>query len=516
VETGSVPMPPAGKLFGFNEEVWGVAPRLDPRHFLELSRTVGGNMIRTNLDWRHAEPRQNVWDESWWSRWRRLYDAARGRGMTVVFIIGSAPTWARAAVHQGCNRFGPCEFPPAPEMDDEWAEYAAEVARRFPDALIEVWNEPNLRFFWDSGADPERWAELQASAFDAINAVSPETEVIAGGLSNNQTTEDGHMALREFLDRAYDADPSIEDHMDYVGVHPYPYSESFGANTLFAKSLEDVRSVREAYRDDTPLFVTEVGISTGDPEALGEEARADASIRLYRRLMTMDDVAGVAFHRLVAPAGANSWTSGSAWTVNGASPTTPKPVYCRFVAEARRSYPLCSDPHPLDTDLAGKRAAVVSAGSVEIEFESPNYDAAYQCSLDGAPFSLCWSPWRVDGLTDGEHSFEVRAVTGVDGTIEATPARYVFRVGRTTPDPVDDSSPPAIPTRPPTPTPPPDLSIDVPPRRDTGRSSRSRQARGDGAGRDRRSGHARGRGRASRDRAPRGRRPGGKRNRGTR
>jgi hypothetical protein len=109
--------------------------------------------------------------------------------------------------------------------------------------------------------------------------------------------------LRRYLDAAYSATPSIAGHMDALSFHPHPGGSGLGANTLFAKSFADVRVVKAANGDPlTPLFVSEVGVSTGNPEAVTETEQAETLLALYRRAMTMGDVLGVVFHRLIEPA----------------------------------------------------------------------------------------------------------------------------------------------------------------------------------------------------------------------
>ena len=67
-------------------------------------------------------------------------------------------------------------------MYGEWQEFLEEVARRFPQAAaIEIWNEPNLSGFWKPEPQPERYARLVASAYEAIKAADPGIQVIAGG-----------------------------------------------------------------------------------------------------------------------------------------------------------------------------------------------------------------------------------------------------------------------------------------------------------------------------------------------
>ena len=212
-----------------------------PDQYAGLVRAIGGNTIRTNLDWRLAEPEQDVWAERWWTRWKELYDASLARGVTPIFIIGFAPSWAREVV-VGCGNglgaslahdpgFGACELPPRPTMDIEWAEYAAEVARRFPRARIEVWNEPNTDDYWRPAPDPKRYAQLLTLAYHAIKAVSPRTEVVMGGLLNVRRTDPvkGETSIRDFLSVAYSSLPSIEGSADYIGLHPYPSGATVGS-----------------------------------------------------------------------------------------------------------------------------------------------------------------------------------------------------------------------------------------------------------------------------------------------
>ena len=435
----AVPLPPpAGKYFGFNDDAAHSLHGLVPTDYVELSRTAGGNLIRASLDWRDAEPVRDQWHASSWARWQGLYDRALERGVTPLFTIGFAPPWARDPA--SCSGQY-CRVPPTPQMDGEWAEFAAEVARRFPAALIEVWNEPNLTNFWTSGADPRRYAELLDTAHDAIKSVSPQTMVLGGGLSNVQVSLDGHMALREYLDAAYSASPSIAANMDALSFHPYVGVLGLGAGTLFAKSFHDVRTVREAHGDSaTPLFVTEVGVSTGFPELRTETDQAETMMALYRRTMTMDDVVGVVFHRLIEPADTtgNLWELGAAFTRYGDSPPRPREAYCRFVDEANRSYPRCAESAARPTRIDLEPGAVSDGSALRVSFESPNFGAAHECALDDAAFEPCWSPLTYDGLAEGEHTVAIR--THSEGNAPTVDSRS-FTVDRSAPESLISSGP---------------------------------------------------------------------------
>lgn len=340
---------------GFNEDAFAGLHQVAPDQYAGLVRAVGGNAIRTNLDWRLAEPELDVWAEGWWGVWEELYDLALARGVKPIFIIGFAPQWARDT-GPGCGKplflplahdpgFGNCELPPSPQMDLEWVEYAAEVARRFPEATIEVWNEPNTDDYWRPAPDPKRFAELLTLAYHAIKAVSPRTEVIMGGLLNVRRTDPrkGEASVRDFLAGAYGSLPSVEGSADYIGLHPYPSGASVGEGSRFRKAFEDVRAIRDAHEDETPILVTETGVSTADLLFAPERRQATALQRINRYVESMPDVAGVLYHRVVEPRDttANLREHGYAWLRYGGSPLEPRPVFCRFVAAAGRSYPAC-------------------------------------------------------------------------------------------------------------------------------------------------------------------------------
>ncbi len=59
---------------------------------------------------------------------------------------------------------------------------------------------------------------------------------------------------------------------------------------------------------------------------------------------------------------------------------------------------------------AGPTAASITAATVTFEFSSPDTAATFECALDAATFAACTSGLQLTGLSDGDHSFAVRAV----------------------------------------------------------------------------------------------------------
>ena len=84
---------------------------------------------------------------------------------------------------------------------------------------------------------------------------------------------------------------------------------------------------------------------------------------------------------------------------------------------------------PPETPVRPGAQPVVNGDRVTIDFGAPG-GAAYQCSVDGGPFTPCTSPYSVAGLGAGPHTVDVRAVDA-DGRPDPTPQRYAFEVPST-------------------------------------------------------------------------------------
>jgi hypothetical protein len=59
--------------------------------------------------------------------------------------------------------------------------------------------------------------------------------------------------------------------------------------------------------------------------------------------------------------------------------------------------------------------------------------AGFTCQLDDGVYTPCGSPWSYSNLSDGVHTFRVRAVD-VMGFVDPSPASYTWTVSATAPD----------------------------------------------------------------------------------
>jgi hypothetical protein len=91
-----------------------------------------------------------------------------------------------------------------------------------------------------------------------------------------------------------------------------------------------------------------------------------------------------------------------------------------------------SDTSPPETTIGSGPAGTVNSTSATFSFSSSEPSSTFECSVDGAPFELCASPKSYSGLTDGVHTFDVRA-TDAAGNTDPTPERRIWSVDATAP-----------------------------------------------------------------------------------
>jgi polysaccharide biosynthesis protein PslG len=306
-----------------------VSPEVDA----ELTKRVGANVVRVSFDWRWAEPQK---DQYGFTPYDQIYNAMLAKGVRPMFTLLFSPwwTWDEGVT---CDQWREdCTYPPAPEHYAELQEIAGMLAKRYPQAAgIEIWNEPNLTWFWKPRPDPRRYTELLKQAYRGIKAANPAMPVAAGGFSNNQVTADGHISLADFTRAVYEN--GGKDYMDAIAFHPYPWALD---DQKVLKSFADVRGVREAFGDgQKPLWVTETGVSTTGTDSrfvFSEQQQADRLVSLYRTIKAMPDVGMIFIHTLIE-SGTDPLNFGVGYGVLHRD-LRPKPAYCALARERASGY----------------------------------------------------------------------------------------------------------------------------------------------------------------------------------
>ena len=86
-----------------------------------------------------------------------------------------------------------------------------------------------------------------------------------------------------------------------------------------------------------------------------------------------------------------------------------------------------------NTTIVTRPAALTNATTAAFTFTATEGGSTFECKLDAGVFGSCVSGKTYSSLTDGSHTFSVRATDGL-GNVDATPATYSWTVDATAPN----------------------------------------------------------------------------------
>lgn len=313
------------------------------------TQRIGGNAQRWLLSWRALQPDGTrapfldlplgaVRDSSPTTHAiavsDRRYLGLLQDGMIPVLGIYGVPGWARAR-----EAFGSHEVPDL----RAWRAFVRAVALRYPRAVLEGFNEPNLRVVGDArrSVPAAAMAAMQATMYQTVKAVNPRQPVLGPGLTNGG--KPGPWGLRDYLTSLYAE--GLAGHLDGLALHPYPGGSVHDREDLgkprnrFSTTLREAREVMGAAGARVPIYVTEIGVSTsGRPRVADEDAQSRVLMRIHRMLGAMPDVRSEIYFALRDRSSPDMRTwqfeYGLGWLHADGS---PKAVFCAFAAAAGSS-----------------------------------------------------------------------------------------------------------------------------------------------------------------------------------
>jgi hypothetical protein len=99
-----------------------------------------------------------------------------------------------------------------------------------------------------------------------------------------------------------------------------------------------------------------------------------------------------------------------------------------------------SDTTPPETFIGSGPSGTITVANATFRFSSSEANSTFQCRLNGAAYSACTSPKDYTNLSNGAHTFDVRAKDGA-GNVDATPASRTFTVDTIPPETFITSGP---------------------------------------------------------------------------
>ena len=319
--------PGPAPMFGYNDD-W--AQRSNAT--IDLMALTEPDTARAALPWATVESSQGTYE---WTRVDRVYEKLRARGIRPLWALIEAPCWAQP-IPSAC-RDGKNQLRPAPQHYEALARFAAAAARRYPAAVgIEVWNEPNYPRFWGAWPQPDLYAEMLARVADAIHAAAPGMTVVSAGLSPHSDSDRHAIGFGNFLTALYESGAAQK--ADAIGIHPYPGGgpEEDHVDAMRIQ-LGKVDLIMGRYGDDaTPMWATELGISTSGAQAFTPADQAQALVDLYSTTRRIAGLPLVVVHRFLEQPALGEREAGFgvvSGSENGflglfAAELTRKPAYC--------------------------------------------------------------------------------------------------------------------------------------------------------------------------------------------
>lgn len=133
---------------------------------------------------------------------------------------------------------------------NDWSKYVTAIVKRYSTIPIwEVWNEMNLKAFWQDGPSVEHYYKLLEATYKTIKAIDSNKQVLLGGLGGLDKKY-----LMELLERGG------YNYFDIMNFHYYSGVEV--PETIIEKCFKPLRGLMLQYNLNKPVWITESGYST--------------------------------------------------------------------------------------------------------------------------------------------------------------------------------------------------------------------------------------------------------------
>jgi hypothetical protein len=279
------------EFWGFNElsGAWNPAQSDFEIALANAIMPRGQSAHRLFVQWRRVEFTENEYN---WTVTDRAYQAMQGAEpeRKPVMVIHDAPDWARdpdaTCLVQGCT------FPPDTFHYPDWEQFVQDAVTRYPNVrAIEVWNEPNLARFWGPAPNPADYVDVLVHAKAAVASTGIGVPVITGALSPVRTTSGEtpplRISSRVFLRQIYEDEEEgrapARDFFEGIGTHPFTMSKRMFEDMWV--ELNRLFAVRDNHNDPgTPLWITEISVSSDDAEGVTPSRQGKELVRLYHSI----------------------------------------------------------------------------------------------------------------------------------------------------------------------------------------------------------------------------------------
>ncbi len=251
---------------------------------LEQMSVVGAGAVRVTVTWASVEPHPGEYDFHYLDS---VVAAAAENGIAVLPTVYGSPSWLT----------GSADRPPIyhPTERRVWAEFLRALVERYgPDGELweevngyepitawQIWNEPNIRPFWDPAPSARGYARLLRVSSRAIGLADPQAQIVLAGLSPAANRYSATRFLRDLYRRG-----RVKSYFERVALHPYA-SDVNGVADQIRRARRVMRRFGNGHAE---LDLTELGwASAGDPriplvkDETGQAAMLERAFELLAR-----------------------------------------------------------------------------------------------------------------------------------------------------------------------------------------------------------------------------------------
>lgn len=202
---------------------------------------LGAKGVRMDFNWFDFQPEANRWE---WGYLDSAVDAARANGLGIFATVAYPPRWASSVptcTPGASDNATKCENK-VPASAQQWAAAVTAVVTRYR-GRVEcwgIWNEPNLRTFFDGNID-QFVNTVFIPAANAIRAADPNAKICGPELAHLQTSSNwngnqGQCAFGQCIRNGWERDlgqllDRVGQHIDIITHHVY---RGDGAGTMQA------------------------------------------------------------------------------------------------------------------------------------------------------------------------------------------------------------------------------------------------------------------------------------------
>jgi hypothetical protein len=378
---------------------------------------------RFELGWKRLEPSQGSYR---WDRSDDFIGRLASHGIRPFPFVWMSPPWVtdnpakppldspqdvqawRDFLKAAVGRYGPGGSYWATDYRQRYGVGATPL----PIQSWQIWNEPNLKKFFDpDGSDQQsawKYARLLRISHDAIKSQNPNARIVLAG--NPGYPPSGGLRAWDFLDTLYGV-PGIKSEFDAAALHPY-------ANTLdgLRQQLRLFRAVMSKHGDrGTPLWITELGWGSAPPDRFGinqgltgQAQMLSGSYRMMLNHRSAWNVQRLFWFLWRDPPPESAFANRCSFCGSAGLLTyggTPKPAYSRY-----RGFVAETTPPQASITAGPSQGSFTNDSTPSFSLASNEAGSTFECRFDAGPLERCGSPYPLPRRSDGPHTFFVKAI----------------------------------------------------------------------------------------------------------